>query len=148
MKNILTKEKGDIGLTQVIADLTKKGIYIALPVSEHLPFDLIAISNNGKLSKVSVKYSGGDDIVKINLRTISSNSKGYNIKRVNFNDIDAFAVYSSKTNECYYLHKSQIKCINTFSLRITPIVSNKISKKMLEKINFVESYKNIDSLWM
>lgn len=37
-----TKDKGDKGTGNVIADLLSKGIQICLPLSEHLPFDLIA----------------------------------------------------------------------------------------------------------
>ena len=51
-----TKDKGDIGLGFVIADLFSHGIQVALPISEHLPFDLIAISEHRKLARVSVKY--------------------------------------------------------------------------------------------
>ncbi len=147
MKKIITKEKGDIGLTQVIADLTKNGINVALPISEHLPFDLIAISEDGKLSRVSVKYSGGEDIVKINLRTISSNSKGYNVKQIDFNDIDSFAVYSPITNKCYYVNKNKIKVKNTFSMRLIPVESKSVSKKTIEKLNFAESFKDVNNLW-
>jgi len=53
VKNVITKDKGDIGLTQIIADLTEKDVKIALPLSEHLPFDLIAISPEGGLTKSS-----------------------------------------------------------------------------------------------
>lgn len=46
-----TKDKGDIGLGCVIADLLKHDIQVALPVSEHLPFDLIAIHPYGDMIK-------------------------------------------------------------------------------------------------
>ena len=38
-----TKDKGDLGVACVITDLMKAGIQVSLPLSEHLPFDLIAI---------------------------------------------------------------------------------------------------------
>ena len=147
MKKIITKEKGDIGLTQVIANLTKNGINVALPISEHLPFDLIAISEDGKLSRVSVKYSSGEDTIKINLRTISSNSKGYVVKNVNFDDIDSFAVYSPISNQCYYINKNKIKVKNTFSLRLIPVKSKSVSKKTIDNLNFAESFKDVSNLW-
>ena len=51
-----TKNKGDIGVAQIIADLMKNGIQVCLPISEHLPFDLIAISPDGHfLKRVQVK---------------------------------------------------------------------------------------------
>ena len=39
-----------------MADLVKHDIQVALPISEHLPFDLIAINPMGRIVKVSVKY--------------------------------------------------------------------------------------------
>jgi len=51
-----TKDKGDVGLTRVMADLVAHDIQVALPISEHLPFDLIAIHPTGDLRRVSVKY--------------------------------------------------------------------------------------------
>jgi hypothetical protein len=44
-----TKDKGDIGLACAMADLVKHDIQVALPMSEHLPFDLIAIHPMGYL---------------------------------------------------------------------------------------------------
>lgn len=141
MKQIDTKDKGDVGLTQIIADLTKNDIKIALPMSEHLPFDIIAISNDNKLSRVSVKYSGGDEIATISLRTISSNSKGYNVKFVNFDDVDAFAVYSPMTNQCYYVHKSQMKTKNAFSIRISGEPKSKYG------VHFAKDFIDNKVLW-
>lgn len=51
-----TKSKGDSGLGFVIADLLSRGVQVALPISEHLPFDCIAISIGGCLCRLSVKY--------------------------------------------------------------------------------------------
>ena len=119
MKKCETKEKGDIGVAMVIADLTKKGYSVSIPLAEHLPFDLIAISPECKLSRVSVKYSKDDVCVKISLRTISSNSNGYVVKNVNFDDLDGFAVYSPISDECYYINKNSLGgAKNQISLRI------------------------------
>ena len=38
-----TKTKADIGLTKVIADLTVKGYIPCIPLSEHQPYDVVAI---------------------------------------------------------------------------------------------------------
>ena len=121
MEKIITKDKGDIGVACIIADLTKNGIKVALPISEHLPFDLIAIDGDGKLSRVSVKYLSKDRVgtLQIPLRTISSNSQGYKIKHVDRSVVDAFAIYCPDTAKCYYLHQSSLgDTKNAFSLRI------------------------------
>ena len=51
-----TKDKGDVGVGFVIVDLMSKGIHVCLPISEHLPFDLIAVYPEGRLSRLSVNY--------------------------------------------------------------------------------------------
>lgn len=50
-----TKDKGDIGLTYVIADLVKDGWFVSLPIQEHAPYDLIATKEN-IVRRVQVKY--------------------------------------------------------------------------------------------
>ena len=58
---LTTSDKGDIAVAMVIADLTSKGIKISLPISAHLPFDLIAISEDYNLSRIQIKYCDGDE---------------------------------------------------------------------------------------
>jgi hypothetical protein len=53
-----TKTKGDKGMGFVIADLLSKGIQVALPISEHLPFDLIAMNTDGQLKKSICQVQG------------------------------------------------------------------------------------------
>ena len=107
MTNSITKEKGDTGLIQVIADLDRKGIKVALPISEHLPFDIIAISPEGKLARLSVKYVGMvNGCLAVPLRSVSTNTQGWKAKTINFGDIDAIAVYCPENQTCYYLQSS------------------------------------------
>jgi hypothetical protein len=138
-----TKEKGDVGVAMVIADLTKRGYKIANPLSEHLPFDLIVISPCYKLSRVSVKFSGHAVTCKINLRTVSTNSTGHVVKYLDMDCVDGFAVYSPVTDECYYLHKSQIgNRKNVVGIRIK---DTKCSN--LEQILFAVDFKNPEVLF-
>jgi hypothetical protein len=51
-----TKDKGDEGLGQVIAKLMSCGVWVAVPLSEHLPFDLIAIGEDGAMRRLQVRY--------------------------------------------------------------------------------------------
>lgn len=144
MTKIITKDKGDTGLLQIMANLDKNGIKIALPVSEHLPFDLIAINIEGKLSRVSVKYRTINKFgnICLSLRTISSNSQGYKIKYVNMDDVDAFALFCPENNNCYYVNKS--KLINTKSelaLRIKEVSENTPNGN-LARINWAKDYLN------
>ena len=45
-----TKDKGDLGLTKIISDLTEKEFKVLLPISEHLPFDLVEYVDEEKIS--------------------------------------------------------------------------------------------------
>lgn len=128
---IITKEKGDTGLIQVIANLDSHGIKVALPISEHLPFDLIAISDNLKLSRVSVKYvSIVHGSIAVPLRSISTNMKGWKAKTINYNDIDSIAVYCPNNKKCYYINKNKLIHLKAcFFLREDESVITKTTNK-------------------
>jgi hypothetical protein len=52
-----TKDKGDFAVARVIAHLLEHDIRVCLPLSEHLPFDLIAVMPDMRtLRRVQVKY--------------------------------------------------------------------------------------------
>lgn len=101
-----TKDKGDIGLTKVIADLTENGFIISLPISEHQQYDLIA-DYEGKLIRIQIKYRS----LSINNKTISFSCKtshvGLNgksiLRKYEKNDFDLYAIYSPSTKRCYYV---------------------------------------------
>ncbi|MDD5427649.1 MAG: group I intron-associated PD-(D/E)XK endonuclease [Candidatus Omnitrophica bacterium] len=52
-----TKEKADIGVAKVIGDLAVKGYVPCIPLSEHQPYDVVAISKTGDVFKLQVKYA-------------------------------------------------------------------------------------------
>lgn len=100
-----TKDKGDRGTGNVIADLLSKGIQVCLPLSEHLPFDLIAVNNDGTLLRVSVKYREiKNGCVNVSFRSSYSDSKGVHTKHIDKNLIDLLAIYCPQTNTTYYVN--------------------------------------------
>lgn len=105
-----TKDKGDMGVGFVIASLMSHGLKVALPLSEHLPFDLIAISNEGKLSKVQVKYAkakkGGDSVLA-DLRSSWADKNGNHQSLFDQTGCDVVAVYCPDSGQCYYLGSSE-----------------------------------------
>lgn len=111
-----TKTKGDIGLGYVISDLLSKEISVCLPISEHLPFDLIAVKNNGSLLKVSVKYRKvKKNVVTVQMRSTYSDSKRSYSKEIDKNLIDLIAIYCPDTNEVYYISPEEInKSLNLY----------------------------------
>lgn len=120
MKNV-TKEKGDIGVGFVIADLLSKGIQVCIPISEHLPFDLVAYYPDGSLKRVSVKYRkvNKHGTFDISFRSVYSNSKGAHVKKLDKDLVDLFAVYCPDTNQVYYFNHKLYK--GSVFFRITGI---------------------------
>lgn len=103
-----TKDKGDKGTGNVIADLLSKGIQVCLPLSEHLPFDLIAVKNEGTLLRVSVKYREiKNGSVSVSFRSSYSDSKGVHTKEIDKNMIDLLAIYCPQTATVYYVDPSK-----------------------------------------
>lgn len=136
-----TSDKGDIAVAMTIADLTSKGIKISLPISAHLPFDIIAINEKYNLSRVQVKYCTGDEKIILSTRTISVSSIE-TIKRVNFDFIDAYAAYSPITNKVYYVNKDFLQNKkNSLTLRIKKNNYNDT------RIHHAENFLDINTLW-
>jgi hypothetical protein len=103
-----TKDKGDKGTGNVIADLLSKGIQVCLPLSEHLPFDLIAVKHDGTLMRVSVKYRTAiKETVSVAFKSSYSDSHGVHIKAVDKSLIDLLAIYCPETNLVYYVLPSK-----------------------------------------
>jgi hypothetical protein len=100
-----TKDKGDIGVAKTIPHLLDHGIRCCLPLSEHLPFDLIAVMPDfTTLRRVQVKYrTAKNGFIEVTFRSNYYNSKHIYSKRVNFDEIDCYAIYCPDTNATYYL---------------------------------------------
>lgn len=123
-----TKDKGDIGLACVMADLLKHGIQVALTVSEHLPFDLIAIHPDGAVAKASVKYRVMTKRGAVTVETRSSwnDRNGTHCRHHQPGDYDAVAVYCPDTDGCYYLLTSELSPSGR-TLRITSPANNQMT---------------------
>ena len=95
----ITKEKGDLAVVLVIADLTKKGYYCLTPVvSEHLPFDLIAYKDN-KCYRIQSKYSEDGFIKNVNSW---SDRKGTHKRKYNQQDFDYYGLYLPNIDKIVY----------------------------------------------
>ncbi|MDP2913526.1 MAG: group I intron-associated PD-(D/E)XK endonuclease, partial [Candidatus Omnitrophota bacterium] len=77
-----TKAKADIGLAKVISDLTIKGYIPCIPLSEHQPYDIVAIKDNGKAIKLQVKYAAlkSNGTIEVRFRTSWTDRKGTHIR--------------------------------------------------------------------
>ena len=106
-----TKEKGDIGLAKIIADLSVKGLKVLTPLSEHLPFDLVAYSfETDKFYKVQCKYktSVGNSL-KVDLRSCYASGSGYESKRYDVASFDILAIYSPFLDKCLYIEERTLR---------------------------------------
>lgn len=119
-----TKDKGDAGLGFVIADLLSQGVQVALPMSEHLPFDCIAISQTNELRRLSVKYRGKDKLgtVSVALKSCWSDRQGCHIRAQDKTLFDATAVYCPDTKACYYVRNDEVN--GSFRLRFEAAHNN------------------------
>lgn len=123
-----TKDKGDIGVACAIADLMKHDIDVALPLSEHLPFDLVAIHPCGRVLRVSVKYRVMDKTGALGVETRSmwADRNGTHYRQHKAGDYDALAVYCPNTDECYYLLAQELSP-SGMTLRITRPRNNQVT---------------------
>lgn len=119
-----TKDKGDIGVACVIANLMQNGIQVCLPISEHMPFDLIGVYPDGTLKRISVKYReiSKRGTVEVALRSCYSDSKGAHNVEIDKDAIDMIAIYCPDNQKIYYTdHKEFNKSI---TLRVIPSRNN------------------------
>lgn len=134
-----TKDKGDLAVGQVIADLVRQGAQVLLPISEHLPFDLVAVSLlSSDLRRIQVKYaSARNGTLTINLRNCHSDRRGVHHRRISLDTIDAFAVFCPETNTVYYVRQDEIPdgCRAEFFLRLTAARNGQV-RRIRPAVNF------------
>lgn len=120
IKETKTKARGDEGVGFIIADLMSHDIQVALPISEHLPFDLIAIKDNKKMIRVSVKYrKATEGKIALALQSSWHEATGTKWKNSDKQAFDVTAIYCPDTRQCYYVRNDEIEkdCCH-LSLRI------------------------------
>ena len=130
-----TKDKGDLGVVMVIADLVRHGIRVYLPLSEHQPSDLIALDGSGRVARVQVKYRTLErtGIVSIDFRNTYSDSHGVHTKLADHSQFDCYAVYCPQTEKVYYFRIDDIpeRSARCVSLRMVPTANNQKKKVMM-----------------
>jgi len=107
-----TKEKGDIAVTKVIADLTEKGYDILLPISENLPFDLIAYKDFISY-RIQCKYAS-EGIAKS--KTSWADKNGNHTKKYSSTDFDYYGLYLPNLKLCVYPSIKYMGCTITTEL--------------------------------
>lgn len=132
-----TKTLGDLGILKAQIDLFQQGFIVAIPLTEHAPFDLM-IYKDGRSRTVQVKARSIDSKGRINIsfKSIYSDSRGMHIKPVDKSHIDLYCVYCPETDECYYFEPAHFR--RSVSLRVNTPKNNQ--KK---GVNFAYDYRQV-----
>jgi hypothetical protein len=140
-----TKDKGDTGVGNVIAHLMSSGIKVALPLCEHLPFDLIAISERGELRRLSVKYRSLEDsgTIAVSFRSSWADRHGSHMKPHDMTSYDATAIFCPETKDCYFVRNDEVGTVQDFTIRIEQ--PKKLGKQ--KSIRWANSYKGAGRLF-
>ena len=124
----ITKDKGDLAVVKAIAHLLEHDIRVCMPLSEHLPFDFIAVMPDmTTLRRVQVKYRAPerDGILEIRFRGTYYDSKRIYAKPVNLDHIDCYAAYCPENDTLYYLRVDEIpQGSKLVTLRFKPTKNN------------------------
>jgi hypothetical protein len=112
-------DKGDIGLTIVIADLVKEGWIVSLPIQQCSRYDLIA-TKDSIIRRIQVKYrtvaKGAMTVLK---RTQNGNAP------YSSSEIDTFAVTNGEYIAYIPIQETSDKA---FSIRVEPSKNNQKAK--------------------
>ena len=105
MKLHHTKIKADLGVAKIIADLAVKGCVPCIPLSEHQPYDLLAVLKNGKVIKLQVKYATlkKNGTIDVQFRTSWADRKGVHINHYKNEDFDYYAIYCPEKKQVVYV---------------------------------------------
>jgi len=113
-----TKNKGDLGVAKVHADLVSKGFTVLFPVTEHAPFDLVAYTD-GEFHRLQVKYrSARAGAVTVKFRSMWADRNGTHTTPMDKDAIDTVCIYCPETDECYYVRPGAHGA--SVTLRIAP----------------------------
>ena len=113
-----TKDKGDLGVAKVHADLVGKRFTVLFPATEHAPFDLVAYAD-GEFHRLQVKYrSARAGAVIVQFRSMWADRNGTHITPTDKGAIDTVCIYCPETDECYYVQPAAHGA--SVTLRIAP----------------------------
>jgi len=139
------KSIGEIGQNCVIGDLSRYGIVMAVPLSDNIPFDLIAIINNSNLFRIQVKTSSRyrNNVVKFALRT--TNWRRGTTRTYTGTDCDVCVCYDLLNKNTFLLTKKDFLNRSHFSFRYKPPKNN--NKNINKSDDFIISEKRIKEVF-
>ena len=95
-------------MAKVISDLVEKGHVPCIPLSEHQPYDLVAILNDGASIKIQVKYATlkNNGTVEVRFRRNWSDKNGTHSEHYGEQEFDYYAVYCPEKETVLYVPNS------------------------------------------
>jgi len=99
-----TKDKGDLAVAKVQADLIERGALVLQPFTEHAPFDLVAYMDE-RFYRVQVKYrrlTRGS--VHVKFRSTWADRHGVHTRPMPRDHVDVVAIYCPDTGSTYYVN--------------------------------------------
>ncbi len=136
-----TKDKGDLAVTLVMVEFAKLNCSACIPMSEHLSFDIIIVSENAEIVKrIQVKHSTLHNGA-IRLKLFSQYGyAGYSIRKdINLKAVDAYAIYCSNNNNFYYICSDELEDFGSKSINIRIEDSKNLQ---MTNVYFGECYTN------
>jgi hypothetical protein len=127
-----TKDKGDIGVTKAIADLTDQGYIVSLPISEHAPFDLLITKDNvTKSVQVKARTPSKAGILSAKCKSYWFTKTGLKSVKYSPDRVDVYCFVNLDNSECYYLDSKNLT--SSFSIRVVaPKNNQKANVKLAE----------------
>ena len=134
-----TNKKGDIGLANVIADVTNKGYFLFLPFSDTTSVDLIIADEGMKLNRIQIKYVSVDKKggLRIPTCTVVNGKK----VPVDLTQIDVWAIYCPDTKKIYYVPTKEL--VGKTSVMILRVNFPKNGQRT--GIHYANDYLNIEN---
>lgn len=111
-------EKGNIGLIEVIRDLSRKGYECFTPFHDYSAVDLIAMNSKHEVKRLQIKYREFiEDLVDIPLSSVVNGKK----VPIDLSAVDGYAVYIPSVDSVCYISKYMIpEEFKGFRIRKTP----------------------------
>jgi len=113
-----TKDKGDLAVAKVQADLIERGAGVLVPFTEHAPFDLVAYMDEA-FYRVQVKYrTAKQGRVDVLFKSSWADRHGTHHVPMPRNEVDVIAIYCPNTAQTYYINPHDFR--SSVTVRIEP----------------------------
>lgn len=119
-----TNEKGGLGETRFIYELTRRGWKVSISLGHGAAYDMIA-DDNGTPHRIQVKSTSSTDEV-LNVRTERTYTSGDRVVSRLYaeDDFDFLGIFDMRQDKCYLVPISLIANKRSLSLRFSPAKNN------------------------